>query len=201
MIYVYANANIIPTQDTSNFCEMEPTRQTRSYRIPCSVSIAKPNYLRVNLAQADLERRSDDAREILGRRKNQKLRRRAAGRRADQRALSGRKFCESVNLGPFQPFWTSPQLVLLFAKDPKRFYSRRRQAKIAEPKYSNSTKRKTVRMRPAPNRRRRRRAVLWIARNKTPAMRIAGRRQLRRSTTQRLSPQELISYASRFRRL
>ena len=94
MIYVYANAKYYSDSGYVEFlCEMEPTRQTRSYRIPCSVSIASKLSARQR-AQADSERRSDDVPEILGETyKTRNSRRRAAGRRVDQRALSGRKFC------------------------------------------------------------------------------------------------------------
>lgn len=141
MIYVYANAKYYSDSGYVEFlCETEPTRQTRSYRIPCSVSIAKPNYLRVNLGASRLLSDGQTMRaEILGETyKNQKLETPAPLVVASIKELyPDASFAESANLGvPSNLFWTSPQLVLLFAKDPKKtFVPEGAKLKLLEPKY------------------------------------------------------------------
>ncbi len=94
------------------------------YRIPCSLAAARPNYLRVRLGSSYL--RSDGktlrAEVLSAPYSDVKL------ERAAPLVISSVKelypdpiFAEHANLGiPTNLFWTSPQLVLLFAKDPKK---------------------------------------------------------------------------------
>ncbi len=139
--YVYANAKYYSDEGyVELLCEMESTRQTRSYRVPCSVAIAKPNYLRVRLGSSLL--RCDGATlraEVLGKAfQGQKIERPAPLVVASIKEFyPDATFAEAADLEiPSNLFWTSPQLVALFAKDPKKtFVPDGAKLKTLEPEY------------------------------------------------------------------
>ena len=142
--YVYANAKYYSDEGyVELLCETESkeqTRQTRSYRVPCSVSIAKPNCMRVNLGSSLLRCDGKTTRaEILDKAfQGQKLESPAPlVVAAIKEFYPDATFAQAADLGvPTNLFWTSPQLVLLYAKDPKKtFVPDGAKLKTLEPEY------------------------------------------------------------------
>ncbi|MBP5621722.1 MAG: hypothetical protein J6X44_06885, partial [Thermoguttaceae bacterium] len=139
--YVYANAKYYSDEGyVELICETEPSRQTRSYRVPCSVSIAKPNCARVNLGASELrcDGRTTRATILDKAWQGQKLEFPAPLVVASTKEFyPDATFAQAANLGvPTNLFWTSPQLVLLFAKDPKKtFAPDGAKLKTLEPEY------------------------------------------------------------------
>lgn len=137
----YANAKYYSDSGYVEFvCEETETRRLRSYRVPCSTTLAKPNYFRVQLGSSLLRSDGKTLRaQILERAyEGQALERPAPLVVASIREFyPDAQFAEAANLGiPPNLFWTSPQLALLFAKDPKKtLIPDDAELKILEPEY------------------------------------------------------------------
>ncbi len=124
-IHAYVNAKYYVDDGRIEYvCEEESTREKRVYRVPCSTAFAKPNYFRVRLGASVV--RSDGAvvqAEIARPEFENKLLERPAPLvvAAIREFYPDALFTEYANLGlPPNLLLTSPQLVLLFAKDPKK---------------------------------------------------------------------------------
>jgi len=103
-------------------CEFEGSRALRSYRTPCSLSFAKPNYARMEFGSALLR---SDGRTIRAEIRESDYENQILERPAPFLTTSIKefypdaRFAEAASLGtPTNIFWTSPQLILLLAQDP-----------------------------------------------------------------------------------
>lgn len=126
-IHAYANAKYYSDEGRVELvCEDEATRERRVYRSPCATSFAKPNYFRIHYGSA---RAASDGTTMRVELDSPEFQGQRIERNAPLVVAAIREFypdpffAEKANLGiPPNLFITSPQLVLLFAKDPKRTF-------------------------------------------------------------------------------
>ena len=140
-ISVYANAKYYSDAGYVEIdCELEPDRAPQTWRVPCSVTLAKPNYLRLKLGASRL---LSDGKTMRAEIDDEAYANEALDRPAPLVVASIKElypdpqFAESANLGvPSNLFWTSPQLALLFADDPRKtLVPDGAKLKLLEPEY------------------------------------------------------------------
>ena len=140
-IYVYANAKRYSDSGAVELlCEPDSAGRARTYRTPCAVSFVKPNFARVRVGASLFRCDGKKARaEILAPAyRGQKLEYSAPLVISSIKEFyPDPKFAEAADLGvPSNLFWTSPQLVLLFAKDPtKTLVPEGARLKLLDPEY------------------------------------------------------------------
>lgn len=121
----YANAKYYSDRGYVEILCSDPIVKTRiAYRAPCSAALCKPNYFCARLGKSMIQSNGKtlsatiDVKEFA----NRRLERPAPLVVASIREFyPDAQFAERANLGvATRLFWTSPQLVLLFAKDPRK---------------------------------------------------------------------------------
>ena len=121
-------------------CELEGSRTLRAYRVPCSLSFAKPNYARVEFGSASLR---SDGQTIRAEIRESAYENQVLERPAPLLTTSIKEFypdalfAEAASLGvPANIFWTSPQLILLLAEDPlKTLVPEGSKTRLLEPEF------------------------------------------------------------------
>ena len=139
--HAYANAKYYRDDGYAEILyEREGERTTNSTRVACSLCFAKPNYVRMEFGRSLLRSDGKTIRaEILG----DAFAGQIVERPAPMLLTSIREFypdsefAAAANLGtPPDVFWTSPQLILLFSRDPfKTLAPLNAKLKLLEPAY------------------------------------------------------------------